>query len=153
MQDKPCIPMDKVWLLLTYIYDVQMSYTAVVASTICSVLLDLKTLQIEGYPHPFSKGRELSTLDQDSESHTIKVSIILACDKSPYLFCMYSDYMYDGGPLSCHDIWEKGHGIPLLLVVHCPLGVTYSCSFLAISLRKHKKASTCCIHLSGLLVL
>ena len=61
---------------LTYIYNVQMSYTAVVVSAICSVLLELKTLQIEGYPCPFSKGRELSTLEQDSESHTIKVRII-----------------------------------------------------------------------------
>ena len=42
-------------------------YNAVVVSAICSVLLELMTMQIEGYPHPVSVSREFSTLEQDFE--------------------------------------------------------------------------------------
>ena len=121
-------------ILLTCIYDVQMYCVAVVVSAICYALLRLNSLHIKGYPHPFSIGTGFSTLDQDSRSYTIKVSIYicthtcphahththththtliytsLPCGRLPCLFYTYSGY--GEGPLSCRGILMQDHEIP-----------------------------------------
>ena len=109
--------MDKT-TLLTCIYDVQMYCFAVVVSAICYVLLRLKSLQIEGYPRPFSIGTGFYTLDQDSRSHIsskllfryVHTHTCLPCGRLPCLFYSYSGY--GKGPLFCHGILTQGHEIP-----------------------------------------
>ena len=58
--------------LLTCIYGGQVCCVVVVVLAILCVPLELQTLQNEGCPHPFSKGKAPSTGDQDSGSSLSK---------------------------------------------------------------------------------